>query len=42
MQWRKSSVSSAVDDEACVEVAPLTFQEAADLLMRVTMGRLAH
>ncbi|WP_460351423.1 DUF397 domain-containing protein [Actinoallomurus acanthiterrae] len=31
MQWRKSSVSTAVDDEACVEVAPLTSQEAASL-----------
>ncbi|WP_406567648.1 DUF397 domain-containing protein [Actinoallomurus spadix] len=36
MQWRKSSVSSAVNDEACVEVAPLTSQEAASLLARIT------
>jgi hypothetical protein len=29
MQWRKSSVSGAIDDEACVEVALVTEQEVA-------------
>jgi hypothetical protein len=31
MQWRKSSRSGGVNDEACVEVAPLTPQEAVGL-----------
>ncbi len=30
-RWRKSSVSTGVDDEACVEVAPLTRREASVL-----------
>ncbi|WP_433185807.1 DUF397 domain-containing protein [Actinoallomurus sp. CA-150999] len=36
MQWRKSSRSGGVNDEACVEVAPLTSQEAAGLTARFT------
>ncbi|WP_406567547.1 DUF397 domain-containing protein [Actinoallomurus spadix] len=34
MQWRKSSVSGGVNDEACVEVASLTSQEVAGLSAR--------
>ncbi|WP_406567549.1 DUF397 domain-containing protein [Actinoallomurus spadix] len=35
VQWRKSSVSGAVNDEACVEVAPLTRREAAALMAQL-------
>ena len=31
VEWRKSSISTGVNDEACVEVAPVTVQEAATL-----------
>jgi Domain of unknown function (DUF397) len=34
MQWRKSSVSTGVNDEACVEVAWLTSEETAGLANR--------
>ncbi|WP_442875628.1 DUF397 domain-containing protein [Actinoallomurus sp. NBC_01490] len=33
-QWRKSSASGGVDDEACVEVAPVSRQEVTDLMTR--------
>ncbi|WP_425551175.1 DUF397 domain-containing protein [Actinoallomurus vinaceus] len=36
MQWRKSSHSGGVNDEACVEVAPVTWQEAVDLTAQPT------
>jgi Domain of unknown function (DUF397) len=39
VQWRKSSVSTGVNDEACVEVAPVTGQEATELASRVATGR---
>lgn len=35
VQWRKSSVSGAVDDEACVEVAPLARREVAALMAQL-------
>lgn len=38
VQWRKSSASGGVNDEACVEVAPVTRQEVADLKARFTTG----
>ncbi|WP_425550801.1 DUF397 domain-containing protein [Actinoallomurus liliacearum] len=38
MQWRKSSVSTGVNDEACVEVASLTSRETAGL----TVGEADH
>jgi hypothetical protein len=34
VQWRKSSASTAVDDEACVEVAPVSRQEITGLVTR--------
>ena len=32
VEWRKSSASGGVNDEACVEVAPVTGREAATLV----------
>jgi hypothetical protein len=37
-EWRKSSASGGLNDEACVEVAPVTRQEATDLTTRITTG----
>lgn len=42
VQWRKSSVSTGVNDEACVEVAPVTGQESIKLAAGVTSGELEH
>jgi Domain of unknown function (DUF397) len=42
VQWRKSSVSTGVNDEACVEVAPVTGREVADLAARPTTGEIDH
>lgn len=36
MQWRKSSFSGGVDDQTCVEVAPVTQREAAGLIAQLT------
>jgi hypothetical protein len=38
MQWRKSSASGGVDDEACVEITPVTRQEAADMTAQYATG----
>ncbi|MCO6003380.1 DUF397 domain-containing protein [Actinoallomurus purpureus] len=36
MHWRKNSRSGAVNDEACVEVTPVIWQEVAGLMAQVT------
>jgi uncharacterized protein DUF397 len=41
-QWRKSSASGGVDDEACVEVAPVSRQEVADLTARFTTAGIGR
>jgi hypothetical protein len=38
VRWRKSSASGGVDDEACVEVAPVSRQEVAALTARFAGG----
>jgi hypothetical protein len=35
VQWRKSSASGGVNDEACVEVAPVSRHEVTDLMTRL-------
>ncbi|GAA4511767.1 hypothetical protein GCM10023191_076370 [Actinoallomurus oryzae] len=42
VQWRKSSASTAVDDEACVEVAPVSRQEVAALTARFAGGGIGR
>ena len=42
VQWRKSSASGGVNDEACVEVAPVTGQEGTDFAAGCTTGEVEH